>query len=107
MKNFYKNILTFGFAITLASCGIKYTPIVNTSNINGIDLVRDIQKTEKSCAYGLFLFSPFAGDISAISIAKENGISKINAIDFETKFYLLFNKTCTIVHGKRSSLQKN
>jgi len=85
----------------LASCGIKYTPSLNTMPTNTIDFSSDLKKEERKCAYGLLWFPPFAGsDISVVSIAKEGKFKKVLLTDNQADFFILFNRTCTVVYGQ-------
>lgn len=95
-----KIIFTLSTLLLISSCGIKYTPILNTNNVAEINFPTDVSKKSKSCAYGLGSFPPFVGNASVIETAKKSGFKKVTATDVENKFYLLFNKTCAVVYGK-------
>jgi hypothetical protein len=96
-----KKLIVLTLVVLLSSCGIKYTPIVSTAPTNTIDFSSDLKKEERECAYGLLWFPPFAGsDISVVSIAKKNGFKKVAIADHQADFFILFNRTCTIVYGE-------
>jgi hypothetical protein len=95
-----KIIFTLSTLLLISSCGIKHTPILNTSNISEINFPADVNKKSKSCAYGLGSMAPFTGSTSVIEAAKKSGFKKVTATDIENKFYLIFNKTCAVVYGR-------
>jgi len=84
----------------LASCGLQYTPVINTTSLQDIDFTNKSIKESKKCAYGLFASPPFTGNASVILAAKTSGFKKILASDVEVKFYGLFNKVCAVVYGE-------
>ena len=84
----------------LTSCGLQYTPVINTTSLHDIDFKNKNIKESKKCAYGLITAPPFFGDASVISAAKSSGFKKILASDVEVKFYGLFNKVCAVVYGE-------
>lgn len=95
-----KRLIIIPFIALLSSCGLQYTPAVGTSDISKIDFSKDLTRTEEKCAYGLFIFPPFAGSSSsAIELARESKLNKVLAIDYKVDNYLLFNKTCSVVYG--------
>jgi hypothetical protein len=98
IKKLY-TLISLSFLFVISACGVKYTPVANTFNLNEVNIKEDIKKTAKECNYGLLFFPP-SGNISAIELAQEEDMSKIVATDSEYKSYVLFNKTCTIVYGK-------
>ncbi|MCE3255793.1 MAG: TRL-like protein family [Rickettsiaceae bacterium] len=85
----------------LASCGIKYTPSVNMTPTNTINFATDIKKEERKCAYGPFWLPPFSGsDISVVTIARNARFKKVLLTDNQADFFILFNRTCTVVYGE-------
>lgn len=98
MKKF---IIALPFILFLASCGIKHTPVGNFTEINEIDFSKDLVRKERNCAYGILWAPPFAGSsASAIEIAKKSDFTKVSAVDYQHDFFILFNRTCTIIYGK-------
>ena len=99
MKKF---ITALTFVLFLSSCGIKHTPAVNMIDLGKLDLEKDLAMNKKKCAYGPLWFPSVAGSSSsAIEVAKKSGFVKISAIDYQSDFFLLFNRTCTIVYGSK------
>ena len=96
-----KTILLIPFILLLSSCGVKYTPVVNTTDITQIDFQKDIVRTEKNCAYRLLNYLPIIGSsYSAIEIAKEAGFQKVSAVDYQNDYFGILSRRCTIVYGK-------
>jgi len=96
-----KIILLIPFVLLLASCGVKYTPVVNMTDISKIDFQKDIERTEKNCAYRLLNYLPLIGSsYSAIEIAKEAGFHKVSAVDYQDDYFGILSRKCIIVYGK-------
>ena len=96
-----KKFSLLALLVLVSACGIRYTPSINTTTINSIDFSSDLKKEAQSCAYGILFFPSVAGaDISVVSIAKNNGFKKVLFVDRQDDFYILFNRTCTVVYGQ-------
>jgi len=95
-----KTFFTLLITLVLTSCGARYTPVVSTTPTNQINFATDIPREAMGCAYGLLWFPPFSNNISVTEIAKDNNFSKVAIVDYQSNFYLLFNKVCTVIHGE-------
>lgn len=100
MKNrrFIRFLTIFITAGVLSACSTMYTPALNTTDISKVDFSKSMKKGEDCITYLLFFFGPF-GNASAVTAAKNGGISKAEVIDYQVNHYFLFSQGCIIVHG--------
>ena len=96
-----KAILLLPFVFLLSSCGVKYTPAVNTTDITQIDFQKDLERSEKNCAYRILGYLPLIGSsYSAIEVAKEAGFRKVSAVDYQSDNFVILKRTCVVIYGK-------
>ena len=95
-----KKVILLISLLLVFSCGIRHTPSTNTTQINGVNF-SELNKESQRCAYGLLWFPPFAGsNISVVKVARENYFKKVSLVDYQSDFYILFNRSCVIVYGE-------
>jgi len=95
-----KKVILLLHVLFISSCGLQYTPVVNTTDITKVDF-KNLKESERNCAYGILWFPPFPGSSSsAIEAAKNAKFSKIYAVDYKSDFFVLFNRNCSIVYGE-------
>ena len=87
-------------ALALTGCSTKVTPVVNSADIQKTDFSQEFQKGQACANYLFGIIGPF-GDASLVEAAKNGGISKVEAVDYKSAYYVLLSKQCVVAHGKK------
>jgi hypothetical protein len=105
--------------LLLATSAFNQSCTNYTTDLNQMERIKVSQMTDiisgQSCSNNLFggFTLPYIGDTaikisgdqSVITAIKNANITKVYAVDKVTKSYILYSKRCTIVFGKKDSIQ--
>jgi hypothetical protein len=94
-----KALLILVTTLVISGCSINSRNGVNTSDLNNVDFTKDF-KSGDACEFRfLIFFGPF-GDASVVKAAKSADITKVDLVEYKSTSYIVFGKSCTIVHGE-------
>jgi hypothetical protein len=88
------------FVLSALLLGSSCTYLVSHHD-NGQNVHKKELTSAKSCSYAPLWLAPMDKDYANVNmIAKKHGIEKIEKIEHVVYPYVLFTKTCMVVHGK-------
>jgi len=90
--------LALGLIVIGAACTSMRSPAVNSADLSAVDFTQPFKRGE-SCSTFVLGFGPF-GDASIVEAAKSAGITTVQVVDYDFRYYVVMHKFCTIVHGK-------
>ena len=99
MKKLFVIIMVLYAFICITGCATMTTPVVNSIDIKSTDFSKTMKTGEACCTYVLGFIGPF-GDASIVQAAQEAKISKVEAVDYKSGWYVLFSRFCVRVYGE-------
>ena len=96
-RKFLLLFFTLGLVTTIG-CSYSYSQLVNTVDVASVDLTKEMKKG-KACETRILGIIPIGGRASIVEAARSKNIQKIDAVDNERNYYVVFAQDCVIVHG--------
>jgi len=98
MKKVGMLCLVLGLIVIGTACTTMRSPAVNLADLSSVDFTQPFKRGE-SCSTSVLGFQWF-GDASIVEAAKSAGITTVQVVDYDFRYYVVMHKFCTIVHGK-------
>lgn len=88
----------FMLVMVVSGCSLAISPAVNSVQLSEVDLSKATKEGQNCAYYVLGFIGPF-GDMSIKRAADTGGITKVDLIDYESGWYLLYSNKCVKVYG--------
>ena len=99
MKKVFLMLVALCIFVCVIGCATMTTPVVNSIDIKTTDFSKTMKTGEACRIYVLGFIGPF-GDASIVQAAQEAKISKVEAVDYKSGWYVLFSRFCVRVYGE-------